>query len=844
MSTPTIKQPSNDSAGNAESVSGPVTINHDAGEFTTTAPVVTAATSQDQQFFQVMPAHDLNNFMSRFVELNTWVLAGDDSSMDILDKFDPWDLFLSKLTVQDKLANYTFFRGTLELTFSVVVTPFTYGAYCVSALPVGMEESTGTATQTLEGDNTLFPENMMQVDHWAMIDCAASENVVMQLPWLWPYDWDTISNKAANMWQVNLCCIQAIKSALDASDGSGYIKCFGRLLPGYELAIPRFQGLRGGHLVQSEATHKHMPKEHAKLAKPKHKVSDVANTIGDVASKLTGIPVIGGMAATAATAAHTVGKLASIFGFSRDSDEQTPSVMMMRSVSNVAHTEGSDPSAFASFTLAPEITIDPTLVGGPSEDPASFASLFSRWTYVATFDWNTTNASGDLLATFPVSPFYSTAGNLNSAGHGLSLPVAGYVGLPFSYWRGDMEYRFIIPTGKPHRGTLQVFWQTTDAAVPDDVTNITLNTIMDVTTGSHHDFTVGFAREKPYLRTYMLDDQIIIQPVAAAANGRIRIRVINPLVAPSSTAGTSIYVFARAKENMRFSVPRNTLDYPYPPSGEEGYQVYDWTTAIWQLQGADGDEEIREAVSHVLVPPTPVYPASELFFGEDISSVRALLQKPSRWLWPLNEDGTPIGPFPQMAVPQLGFLCKPDYVTFDAELQANCDTTCAFQSPFTWQGWYRVLFAGIACSERYKFFSNNLGWYSAAPSVLGVLGWDSQSRFPETLAPVTANGPAYGAECTVPYFNPRKFLKGRTFYATADNSSGHTTTNERFNTLMLNLFNDSPDTQSVIYHSYGPDIRLTTFYQVPRIVSTAAKMAPTAYVKRQSTCFPQIHEFS
>lgn len=109
--------------------------------------------------------------------------------------------------------------------------------------------------------------------------------------------------------------------------------------------------------------------------------------------------------------------------------------------------------------LIPGIRLDknPVLSCGTEEDPAALSSIFRRWTCYKIFSWAGSSASGTRLLHLDVTPGLAMlAGATGDGTHDnvRFFSTAGYVGLPFNWWRGDMEI-MVEPFGTPfHRGTL------------------------------------------------------------------------------------------------------------------------------------------------------------------------------------------------------------------------------------------------------------------------------------------------------------------------------------------------------------------------------------------------------
>lgn len=706
-----------------------------------------AVSSDHPKFFQKMPSHELGNFLERAVQLETITLSNTDSVESIVYTFNPWEQILTNAPFREKVRNFGLIRGTLQVIGNVAASGICYGHYVVTALPNG-DATAGVA-------QNLIVENCRQTDFFVDIDVASSNNFVLQLPWVWPYDYGRV-DYTPDMWSLAVTCLMPVRSGIAGGSPTCNVTFFASLLPDHELVLPVYQG-KNHEVVANHALKTLAPSLHNKIGEGK--LSAMAGAVSSVATSLSKVPVIGSFAAPVASAAAGVEAIASLFGFTRDADERAPLPMSMRSVTNVARFDGPDSGDIAALSMWNSISTDPTLADGVAEDQLSLASIADRWTLVYSQPW--TIGQTGIIGTIPVSPFYGRSGGTGR----IHLTSAGYYGLPFTYWRADMEYQIIIPRTAVHRGNLQIAWEPNDTLTPTNITNVTINTVIDVSEAGLVQFSVGYAREEPYQLVRPFTRDFGIQP-SGTTNGRLILKVINPLTSQSDAADTMIFVFARAK-SCSFALPATTVTYLNPD--QSGVQPYNLTNEVI-LQGgsAIGDGIKPDAVSVELVPFSGPFPGKELFFGEEAPSARALMQKPS---YARVANGT---------------------------LQVNATPLVPNVARWTWGGWYAPLFAGIACSTRYKMFPRESCWLGAAP-VMRTPDADLLS----TLAPMTFAGPALGAEFTVPYYTPRKFVSARS----------PTNVEPRANQLYLM----ETDADVVVYESCGPDIRVSRFRQIPTV---------------------------
>jgi hypothetical protein len=266
---------------------------------------------------------------------------------------------------------------------------------------------------------------------------------------------------------------------------------------------------------------------------------------------------------------------------------------------------------------------------------------------------------------------------------------------------------------------------------------------------------------------------------------------------------------------MEFAVP---LDQIWVP------QVTPFVTPVSNgvfLEGASGDEDDHELEVVELVPSSGEYPMEDLLFGERIHSVRAMMQKPSRIFWtdstgyysPTANLSWPTRPA-NMLVPQFGPFPTVDWV--------STEFVRFFDNSFTYFGYYRALYLGIACSERYKYIARGESeFFGACPFYFsGIPGASTNdaSTIPGMLSPMSCVGPNRGYEVVVPYYDRKKFELGFTTKFLRDDNTD--SPNQKFTQLFLCQTASTvlgAATPGPMYHSAGPDIRCVGFRQVPTV---------------------------
>jgi len=322
---------------------------------------------------------------------------------------------------------------------------------------------------------------------------------------------------------------------------------------------------------------------------------------------------------------------------------------------------------------------------------------------------------------------------------------------------------------------------------------------MDVSAGVDTCFRVGFVRDIPYLSATPVWDQLSIVPVGAT-NGTLFFLVVNPLQSQNSAASVTVTVFARGGSNMDFGLLNSgvyCMTNGDPTSSHGPYPI----EAAYSLQGkgATGNDGSVEPDFIELVPSSGAYPTDDIHFGERISSVRALMQKPFRLLTP------PVVPTSVPTILPLGGL-----------LPNGVGGTPIGVLSFA--GWYRSMFSSFAASERYKVITKSATHHfgiGPASTTLSAYNWVNQ------MTPVSWIAENQGYEVLIPYYCQQKALPG---------NSVMSFTGGRCNVYqVLNATGNYDSTVAVtpaVYYSFGPDIRLGMFRFTP--VVDIAPVTPAA----------------
>lgn len=739
----------------------------------------------------------LSDFLCRRTKVgNGTIVAANTFGVAVLT-LDPWVAFISDTFIAAKVRDYRLIRGDMEVTLVLTSPPGAYGKAVLYAYPI-FPLTTQDGTKTFGDHIQCYPQYIH-----AEVDFAVSNDVKLTLPWNHPYSHGTIDSGSPTpcqiQWEVKLVILEQIGVGIGSSAPVADFTVYANLCPGYELLIPYFQG--GG-------------KDSGSMSGVMHKVSKAAGLVADK------VPFISSLATPISKIADVGASVLEIFGFTRTAAQQTPQVMTIRPFSNVANFDCDDTSELAALSVANTISIDPSITGLGSEDITANNYLFDHWTLVGIAEWEAADAQGGNLATFPVTPFLTMSG-ANEA-QGMIFPVAGFVGYPFSMWRGDMEYRFLIPVSKFHRGKIQIAYQPGSVVSGTNPTNNRFNQIFDVETGDDFTFSVGYTQPTPMTqcRAHLFGSALVS---TSGTNGLIEITVVNPLRSQSDTADTKIFVFARCK-NAFFAYPRHLV----PMISDTGSQTFVDLFNSVALQGALGSEVNETTQEMTLVPSVPMPDLKNFICGEEFGSVRAMMQKFSKLQLTANHSVS-------LSTGGRSFLNHfPPIPKGNASAEYWAATTGSNleDSSFTYFGYYSSMYHGLAGSTRYKVATVGTRPISVVPvppqgtdiSDFGAsyAGYISQSPlFLGYFSNGTTNGTTHmGVEVTVPYY-------GRYLYEPRYRSTSAVAWTGENAVQRLDCI-ESPQVSSTdpnnfgmyVYIAAGPDVRPHRFRGVRGIIET------------------------
>jgi hypothetical protein len=617
----------------------------------------------------------LDNFFSRPLKIRqyTWT----QSSL-FYEKFNPWTLYFDNPRVINRIANYNLLRAKLCVKIVINGNGFHFGRLIASYLPLHQNDF---FTQ----DRSFFIQDVVgasQRPH-VYLDPTLNQGGTLCLPFMWRENYLAIpTNDWEFMGNMVIHTMQQLKHANGATDPVT-ISVFAWATD-VTMSIPTSAMPSGmapqmddkpvePRKVESMDGKQRWHRSHPKYSthyndarfkyppEPKRNpvpytpqmadeyaggpISQPASVVARIAGMLTEAPVIGPFAMATRMAASTVSNIAKLFGYSRPNNIANIGYFRPVPMGNLANANVMDTAQKLTFDCKQELTVDPRTVGLGAADEMSLKSIATRESFLTNFVWTPADPPEQCLFEIAVTPMvWSTLSTTSDTE--IHMPACCFAALPFKHWYGSMRYRFQVVASNYHKGRLKVVFDPHGFASNEYNTNYTY--IIDIAESKDFSIDIGWASDKPYCRvdapgegTIDEDDypwapgEVGFTP-GNGANGVLRVYVVNELTTPNSTVDNSIEMncFVATGDDIQFRNPSERLEF-YSWFREPQFLDAPFTPQMADMP-LQGDAEDTKEPSKPMQTETDVSfnnPVSlsdnysQVFFGEEIVSIRQLLKR-------------------------------------------------------------------------------------------------------------------------------------------------------------------------------------------------------------------------
>lgn len=780
--------------------------------------VASELTVIEPKMSQVVTNHATTSGISDPFQRDTLVATGVVSTTDTtstVDSYTPGVLWFANAFVASRLKYAYAYYGSLVVTIQFNIPPGSFGTYIVSAVP----SSRIDAPSYTELDGAAFDHiSTARQNLHSIVSMASSSSVQIILPWLGHKDYQITSTETFTNWRVIVYCL----APLQLNTGSAGVAPYSIFVRGgadFKTLMPNFQS---------------------------GKLSEVVGAVSGVASAVAKFPAAAPIAAPIAFITGLASRALSALGFTRHTQIESVKLIKHVAACTIVNIDGVDTGNVLALSSANTLTLE-GFAGADNFDNMTFEHIFPRPTLIHQFTWSSTDAANTMFTNIGVNPFWT----LNT-GTTVRLIPAAYVGLPFTFWRGTMHYELIISASALMRGTLQIFW-CPDSSAPApalDISNILYNMICDIESNMTCRFTVGYNGYKPMLKNCIMSTSVTTNAFLKEFNsGYIGFKVINPLSSMNGAVSVNVSLFAWADSDMRFTVPRDfinasgstTVDIPFPTSF--AYQ----SGPIGKTLGTT--ERMVEDLT--LVPSTPAFSVANALSGEEILSVRPLLQKFSRLMYTANPSNG------DLLISTGPANCIDHFGNMRVNIFNGGDNPSAVQpyvpsdlSVFNWFRHYALLFDSMSGSTRYKTYafssnyntgtgeyieSNVLVTPEILQPIVGTTVVESSVPMMTDFTIVEPHDSSTATEFTIPYYSTSYSQSSRCVLLIPSKATAYTNAAAGYRVDRLTYRQNgngmlAPVTDNFfvnIFTAGGPDSKFNTFRRVPPIIFRQLDGYPT-----------------
>lgn len=487
-----------------------------------------------------------NSHLQDFLErpLNIFSFAWNVGS-GVNATFNPWDLFMTNPRVINRITNFRNFRGNLNVKITLNGNGFHYGRLLASYLPLYEGDIISKKLRSTPQD--AIAES--QRPH-LYLDPTHSQGGCMTLPFFWyKNNIDIPTGEWDQLGRIVIRSLQSLKHANGATDS---------------VTVTVFAWVTDLHLsgptsFDSSAL---VPQAKGPGEFGSRPVSRTANAISAISGALGKFSTIAPFAKATQMVATGIGDLAFLLGFSRPNNLAAIAPYKPMYLGNLANVNANDTALSLALDQKQELTIDPRVCGLNGDDELQITSISTRESYLTQFAWDIADAADAHLFSVRVSPeMFDTVGA--GATKEYHLTAAAFAAAPFSYWRGTINYRFMVVASAYQKGRLRIVYDPWYKSGTEYNTNY--STVIDL--ASNRDFTVevGWANSRSYCRlkgvTKWSNVPFQATPFTDAqeefTNGTLSVFVVNELTTPNSTVtnDAAVNVFVSTSDDFEVVAP-------------------------------------------------------------------------------------------------------------------------------------------------------------------------------------------------------------------------------------------------------------------------------------------------
>lgn len=572
--------------------------------------------------------YEIGKFLQRPVLISSTAVS--QGAVFSINDIRPWKLFFDTTTIKNKITNYAFIQCDLVIKVVVKCSPFIYGQYCLSYQP----QTDFTESNTyVGGDEYLrIPLSQRQT---IVIEPHKNKGGEMVLPFFHYKNWLelTSASQLESMGLLQLWDYAPLQSANGQSTNGCTINIYAYArnisLAGPTLEAPvQSEILDISQFELQSAMDKATPAVDLLTQNDKYgkgPISKVASSVASVSQKLEDVPILGPFAKVTSFGSKLIGGIASLFGFTN-----IPVIEDVRPFKDVpfhafANADISVPMEKLCIDPKNELTIDPRTVGLPPQDELAIDYICKKKCFLTYYDWGQTEIKGDYFMGFNIGPTFNEYKSITGGQELYMVPMAMLASM-FSNWRGEIVITLKLVKSQYHTGALQVCYDPVGSPFNNNDNSSEIQTkIFDISDNDEVQFRIPWCQAQSFLRCdpdmagtggnhsgFRKGLNLATQEYDTDYhNGRLVVKVFNPLTGPDSSAAVRVLAFVHG-ENMSFSNPSE--------------QALDISDFVPQSEKREVDEQTIQSFTMGTSVPLPKN-IFDVNFGEAYHSVRGIMRR-------------------------------------------------------------------------------------------------------------------------------------------------------------------------------------------------------------------------
>lgn len=496
----------------------------------------------------------LTSFLGRPIRQSaqTWLVG-----QPFYYKFNPWAAFCNNAKVNDKITNFQLLRMKLHVKMVISGTKFHYGRALVSYNPFQRNDQVTVTRNFIQQD-------LIQASQKPHIFLNPTKNSGGELCLPFFYDYNYMKVPSGNWDELGDIVISSFGNLLHANGGDDPVTITTYVwAEDVVLTVP----------TQSSAP---LTSQSGRRQRRRNNADDTMNTINGsdeygqgiiskpaaaiakAANALSTLPVIGPYMTATQIGANAVGRVASMFGYSRPNIITDIQLYKPMPAGNLANTDAADGAMKLTLDSKAELTVDSRTVGLDGTDEMGILDYVKRESYLTSFGWSPSDQVDDLLWNTRVLPMQLD--NVNGEIH--MTPLA-HMATAFESWQGSIKFRFQIVKSDFHKGRILVRWDPNQLLSTVDY-NVNYSRVIDIAETDDFEIVVGWGQRDPWLNcdspystgsNFSAGSRLLSNNLS---NGILELAVLNDLVSPSVDSPISINVFVSACDDFKFAAPTNS----------------------------------------------------------------------------------------------------------------------------------------------------------------------------------------------------------------------------------------------------------------------------------------------